>query len=373
MLNYTVATDYDGNIACAGMDSFNTYSGGMYGDLFLKKYSADGEELFATQISGNGLVDHLEAKNGKYYLSGEFKDSLYFQGQPWIYTAGNNKEFFFTIFSEDGTAESVFNLSEEFAGLSDMGHFAVDNENMLYFGMTVNSDSKIVKMNAFGNVVQTIEQTDVWFINNIDIDPSGNIIVSGAFANTQCYFGGELFEVDTDDNMYVAKYNPQGQVQWVRFVEDVIYNKHNQVKCDHEGNIYFSGVLAGDLYFGNIQASGPDWVYDFFLTKLNADGEFLWLVEVPDDDYLGDAFVGKLSFLDIDADNNVYVSGFIRGTIDWGNGVISTGDMYCDLLLLKFSGDGVIQWSKSGGSSSFVKSIALSIDASGNGWWGNDF
>ncbi len=366
MLNYVVTSDDNSDVIYAGMDIFHQYSGGMYGKLFLKKYSTESEKIFVKQITGNGLVDHLVAKNGKYYLSGEFKDSLYFEGHPWLITSSSNEEYFLAIFNEEGITESVFNLSEEFPSLSLIGHFTIDNENLLLLPIMMNSNSEIVKMDILGNVVQTIEQNNVSLINNIDLDPSGNIIVSGAFANTQSYFGGELLEVSTQDNMYVAKYNSLGQVQWVRFIEDVMYTSQNQVKCDHDGNIYFSGALATNIQFGNFQANGPDWVYDFFLTKLDVEGEFLWLVEIPEDNYLGDAFIGKLNFLEVDAYNNVYVSGFIRGTIDWGNGVVSTGVDYRDLLLLNFSPEGIIQWSKSGGSESLVKSVDLSVDVSGN-------
>jgi len=217
-----------------------------------------------------------------------------------------------------------------------------------------------------GNLLQSIEQTNVNLINKIDFDPDGNMIVAGAFANTQSYFGGEMFEVGTQDNMYVAKYNQLGEIQWVTFVEDVLYNFQNQVKCDHTGNIYFAGSLFAPSYFGPFQANGPNWVFDFFLTKLNQDGEFQWLVEVPDGEITGDASVGKLDFIEVDQDNNVYLSGFVRGTIDWGNGVQSTGDNYYDLLLLKFSPEGDVQWSKSGGGTSFVKSISMTVDTEGN-------
>jgi|GEM_PF-1333049 len=366
MLKYAVATEDNGDIIYSGMDNFNLNYSGMYGDLFLRKYSAYGVELFVKQISGNGMVDHLVAKNGKYYLSGEFKDSLYFPGQSWIYSMAGNSEYFLAVFNQQGMAESVLNLSEKFPGLNNLGQFSVDDENMVYLGLGIGNGSKIVKMDDMGFVIQTVEQTNVWLINNIDFDPDGNLVVAGAFADTQCYFGGELFEVDTQDNMYVAKYNGLGQVQWVRFVEDVIYSSHNQIKCDHTGNIYFSGLLAGPIEFGGFQASGSDWVYDFFLTKLDADGEFQWLVEVPEDNNLGDASIGNLKFLDVDINDNVYVSGFIRGTIDWGNGIVSTGDNYYDLLLVSFSPDGTIRWSKNGGSENFVKSIALSTDSQGN-------
>jgi len=366
MLNYVVAVDEESDVIYSGMDNYTLYYSQMFGDLFLKKYTSDGDEIFNIQIEGNGIVEQLEARDGKYYLTGKFKDSLYFQGQPQLYTSDTGSEYFLAIFDNFGSAISVINLSDLFPGISDLSIFTLDDNNNLYMGMSVGTGSQICKIDGTGNVMQTIEQTDVWLINNIDFDPYGNMVVSGAFANTESYFGGELYEVSTQDNMYVAKYNSQGLVQWVTFIVDVIYTSHNQIKCDNSGNIYFAGFLFGPVEFGPFQANGPNWVFDFFLTKINENGEFQWLVEVPDGEITGDATVGKLNFMEVDQDNNVYVSGFIRDTIDWGNGVISTGDNYYDLLLLQFSPEGIIQWSKSGGSESFVKSVDLAVDAEGN-------
>lgn len=367
MVQYTVASDHDGNIVYAGMDYFNTYYSEMYGTLFLKKYTPEGEALFVKEILGNAMVDHLmSGSDNDYFLTGQFRDSIHFENLGWYYTSANSDEYFMAVFDEDGNAESFLNLSVMIPDLYEISLFSFDNQNNLYLGVASSGGSQIIKMDVEGNFLLTIEQQSVSMINSVDVDPAGNILVSGAFAAEQSYFGGELFEVSTQDNMYVAKYDALGQVQWVKFVIDVIYTFHNQIKCDLEGNTYFSGFLFAPVQFGDFQTNGPDWVYDFFLTKLDSDGEFQWVVEVPENEALGDASVGKLHFMDVDTDNNVYISGFVRGTIDWGNGVVSTGDIYNDLLLLKFSPEGIIQWSKSGGSESFVKSLALSIDDAHN-------
>jgi len=366
MLNYVVCNDDSGNIIYAGMDQFTEYYSDMFGDLFLKKFSTDGQELLSLQIIGDGLVEHLESKNNYYFLLGKFKDTISFPGQPALYTSDNSREYFIAVISNTGNTVSLLNISEMFPNASNLISFTVNEFNKLIFGISEGSNSRIIKMDMNGNLLQSIEQTNVSLINNVDYDPYGNMIVAGAFANTQSYFGGELFEVGSQDNMYVAKYNELGEIQWVTFVEDVLYNFHNKVKCDHTGNIYFAGSLFAPSFFGPFQANGPNWVFDFFLTKLNPDGEFQWLVEVPDGEITGDASVGNLDFLDIDQDNNVYISGFVRDTIDWGNGVQSTGNNYYDLLLLKFSPGGEIQWSKSGGGSSFVKSISMTTDMAGN-------
>ena len=72
MLRYTVATDGDGGIIYVGMDHYTTYYGGMYGDLFFKKYTPSGNELFVKQITGVGVVDHLVAKNAIIRTDGEY-------------------------------------------------------------------------------------------------------------------------------------------------------------------------------------------------------------------------------------------------------------------------------------------------------------
>jgi len=78
MLNYVVTNDENGNVIYAGMDQFTEYYSDMFGNLFLKKFSNDGQELLNIQINGNGLVEHLESRSDYYFLSGMFKDMISF-------------------------------------------------------------------------------------------------------------------------------------------------------------------------------------------------------------------------------------------------------------------------------------------------------
>jgi hypothetical protein len=366
MLNYVVATDEDGNVFHAGMKNFTINYSNMLGDVFINKYNTSGNNLFSVEITGNALVKHLEAANGQLILTGIFKGNLVFPGQQILLAGSNDEEFFLAIFSDEGLTELLVNLSTEIDQLYDVGIFDISDNSEIILPVSRWSDSQILKMDFAGNILQTIQQASVAMATSVDLDPSGNIIVSGAFAGTTCYFAGVLFEPETSDNMYVAKYSPNGENLWVSFALNVIYSHQCQIKCDNSGNIYFAGVLHSDVIFGELQANGPSWVYDFFLTKLSPEGEYLWLTEVPEGTITGDATIGNASFLDVDEDGNVYVSGFLRGNIDWGNGVITSGDLYYDLLILQYSPEGLIQWAKSGGSANFEKCIDLSVDSQGN-------
>jgi hypothetical protein len=142
----------------------------------------------------------LEAQNGKYYLSGEFKEIIHFQGQEPLYATATSPEYYLAIFDIYGSAQAVYNVTELFPSSNHLSQFVLDETGNILFGMSIGTGSQICKIDGNANLLQTIEQEDVAIITSIDFDPFGNIIVGGAFADTECYFGGVLFEVDTQDN-----------------------------------------------------------------------------------------------------------------------------------------------------------------------------
>lgn len=274
MLSYVVTADNSGHIIYSGLDTFTVNYSGMYGNLFFWKYDAAGTEIYNISIGGNAIVESIVAGNNNYFLTGKFKDVVSFPGHPELFTSRSSSEYFLAVFDYSGNVLSVNSLNTMFSGIADLSFMTIGSDNYLYLGMTIGNDSRICKMDNTGNIIQTFEQQSVWMINSIDFDPDGNVFVSSAFADTQCYFGGVLFEVSTQDNMYVAKYDSQGKILWVRFIEDVLYSSHNQIKCDMDGNVYFSGTLATGMQIGPFWANGPNWVFDIFLTKLDDNGDF---------------------------------------------------------------------------------------------------
>src|SRR5690606_14569279 len=84
--------------------------------------------------------------------------------------------------------------------------------------------STIYKFDAGGNLLTTIEQTNVRGIGDISIDHSGNIWVTGA-ANgfmTQSFNGLDTIP-PFSYNEYVVKYSPTGEALWIVFIEDITF------------------------------------------------------------------------------------------------------------------------------------------------------
>jgi hypothetical protein len=125
----------------------------------------------------------------------------------------------------------------------------------------------------------------------------------------------------------------------------------NNVTIDALGNIYTTNRFVGTIDFDpgstvyNLTASSPDG--DFFVSKLNAAGDFLWAVRVG-----GIKETHSLA-VSIDAFENVLITGDFNGTADFdpGSGVFNmsvtaAGSDDRDIFILKLSGSGNFIWAK---------------------------
>jgi hypothetical protein len=68
----------------------------------------------------------------------------------------------------------------------------------------------------------------------------------------------------------------------------------------------------------------------------------------------------------IDGSGNVAVTGYFRGTVDFGGGLLSSVG-YSDIFVAKYKGlDGLHMWSKSFGTTGYDQGRGVSADAAGN-------
>jgi hypothetical protein len=121
--------------------------------------------------------------------------------------------------------------------------------------------------------------------------------------------------------------------------------------------------------WGNISFQGPQWVFDIFLTRVDSLGNFYWGLEVPHTPNIsGDFETAKSNFLAADEFGNAYVFGNLRGTIDWGNGVISSSGLisHGQAVIVSFDYNGTPRWTLSGGCSTNNNASSLSYSASGS-------
>jgi len=140
--------------------------------------------------------------------------------------------------------------------------------------------------------------------------------------------GGGPIDGQGMDDLFVAKYSAAGDHVWSKGFGNAQNEALAGLAVDGAGAVLLTGTLRGgtvDLGGGPLTVAEPD---DMFVLKLDGTGKHLWSRRFGiTGDQDGGGIVTNL-------DNEVIVTGFIEGTTDFGNGVLTTGGAD-DVLLAK--------------------------------------
>jgi len=153
-------------------------------------------------------------------------------------------------------------------------------------------------------------------------------------------------------------------LQWAKGLGGIYDDYSNSIAIDQSGNVYTTGNFFGTADFDpgsglyNLTSVGYD---DFFISKLNQSGEFLWAKRIG-----GESYEGALSITtDV---SGIYITGFFYGTVDFDPGAAVsnlTGNGQ-DAFILKLDFDGNILWAKKMGGSLQEAGYCINTDAAGN-------
>ena len=153
---------------------------------------------------------------------------------------------------------------------------------------------------------------------SVNIDASGNVLVTGGFFGTSDFDPGagvtQLTSAGNAD-IFVCKLTPSGSLIWAGNMGSSFADFGKVIRTDADNNIYVSGnfTLTADFDPGpntaNIASGGLD---DIYVCKLDSSGNFAWVKQVAtggNNERLGD--------MTMDADNNMYFTGNFGGTADF--------------------------------------------------------
>lgn len=99
---------------------------------------------------------------------------------------------------------------------------------------------------------------------SLAIDSNNNVIIAGSTTANLTTTG--IADGNTDS--FVAKYDTNGNQQWVQQIPTLADNSANSVSVDASGNIYIGGQVSGTVGAGQTNAGGQD----AYVAKLNASG-----------------------------------------------------------------------------------------------------
>jgi len=373
ILKTALIIDNEDIIVYCGLDSAKTSHG--FGDIFIQKTSLEGNIVDEIVIQGKTQPPekfNVDNNNNLYFII-EYEDEDLTWGTDTIeaYSSTNH-----ALVKLNENLDIVWvKYFEDQLGF-DVGEYFIIKNEYIYMHLEEGFEvSSIVKMDLDGNQLLKITNEGISLLSTIDIDNDGNIYATGSCATSEVLFNGTSFPTQFTYNAWIVKYNQDGEAQWVKYITDETCI-NSLVKVSDSDHIYFSGVLNVEANFDSIEVNGPEWANDFFLARLNSDGEFIWVKEVPEmpEGVTGDACVAVTNndnashFMEVDDENNIYLTGFSRGTIDWGNGVVSQPTntiINNDILLWSYDELGNIRFAETAGGEGLEYGKNIVIDSNG--------
>lgn len=197
-------------------------------------------------------------------------------------------------------------------------------------------------------------------ISQIATDPAGDIYITGSYSSPSLIVGSTtLTNTDPTDDMFVAKFHPDGSLVWAVDTDGPGYEAGRAIAVDPTGHAYILMAFMGSLTYGG-QTFGSADIADVLLAKLDQDGNPIWVRKIssPGADRPED--------LALDPFGNVIISGSFEGAqmVIGPSTFINQGGE--DAFVAKFSATGDHIWSRCFGGTTDESCYGVSVDPSGN-------
>ncbi len=210
--------------------------------------------------------------------------------------------------------------------------------------------------------VQTFGGTNTDWLEAIEYDKDGNIIITGSFYNTIMLDTISLTSQGAWD-IFLAKFDPDGNVIWALSEGGSSSDRGLKLALDTAGNIYLgTGIastvtIAGQLIIGT-GFSNPDPV----IIKYTPDGTALWAIHGT-----GSGNPEAPEGMAVTSDGGVVVVGDMSQTITF-DGVTTSApnSFWSGGYHLKLSPSGNVEWLTSYESSGFGGPYDVDVDAEDN-------
>ena len=327
-----VTFDSNGNIIVVG----NTQNAEAQSDALLLNYAGSGGGTF-NQYTVNGIGDNTENirdfgfdTQGNIYVAGYSvaKDTDRNLCLVKLNAAGDtlwSRSITGTLYGSDEEANRLF----------------VTSNSVIISGYVKNSGTGsevlVAKYDLNGNLLWSSQYNSTFNESersaDMAVDATGNIYITGRT---------DIDPVSTSNNeILVQKYNTNGAIVWTNVVAGNAEDDRGKFIRLNGTNV----LVVARKHNGTNQ--------DIWLRMLNANGQTVWTTSYDS------GFDDDVTDVQVDANNNIYITGFF----------LANGDLLNqDVVTLKYDSAGALVWSNiyAGNAGENDESSALVVDASGN-------
>jgi hypothetical protein len=335
---------------------------------------AKGEGLWAYDY-GMGIAND---NAGNVYVAGKYEMAANFSGTtlPCSGVPDCNHDLFLAKYTAGGALTWVKTAG---GSLGDYAHgLACDGSNYLYVsgemegaghiisfpGSTVTLSAKgdndilLAKYDLNGNLIWAKSEGGHYSEKSLGVtyDNAGNVYMCGYYKDT-CKFGGTTTIYGAgDSDMFIAKYDANGNFQWVRKAGGPGRDEMKEIKCDANGNVYVCGFYSNGAVFGSQTYSvSSGSYYDAFVAKYSSAGNLEW-VTTAGGDYDEVAW-------GITTDNAglIYITGEFNASAMFGSTqLITSGN--ADVFIACYDANGNTLWAKRAGGPLIDRARGIGTD-----------
>lgn len=163
-------------------------------------------------------------------------------------------------------------------------------------------------------------------------DNVGNSYVTGSFNGTVSFGSGNNLISYGGSDVFIAKYNNNGQFQWAKKAGSSSNDKGLDIKVDNQGNILVLGWHEANSFFGTTQLNTDDGA-NSFIAKYDNTGQLIWVKKLG----------GYARSFSVDGADNIFIAASFSGAVKVENtSITSTG--YDDIWFGKFNSNGDLSW-----------------------------
>lgn len=411
----TIVTDGNGNTFITGYYNEEAFFGPLQAyfsydkskETFIVKIDSDGNYIWETHATNyyddRGLGLTIDQAGNTYvtgtcwggldwpplneYAPSGFTDQIFVtkvdnSGMPiWMKNAGNDDTSIGSGINENGLPQTLYqddhgqDLVTDSQGniyvtgfLSNIapGPYDAYFDNItiplnpydsIAFLAKLSNDGTWQWVETFGGIYQ---HRDI----GISIDDEDMVYVTGGFNETQT-FGTTTLTANGETDIYVAKYDSNGNFIWVAQAGSNLADRGNGLTYGHDGHMYVTGEFRDIATFGNYtvdNAGGPNG-RDVFVAKLSKSGEWKWVSRAG-------SKKGKDRGNSITANTqgNVFITGQFSSAADFGNLEIDSNGDSVQVFVAAIDTNGVWRWVVHGGGNGFDRGQGITSDENCNVW-----
>lgn len=250
-------------------------------DIFIQKLDSNGNLVWAHSMGSTGTDKGLNVhvgNRGKVTICGHYSNGIDFDPSGWVYgqLSQGSTDGYILQFDTSGKFEWVRSIAGPKSNVS--------------YGITKDSKGDLLITGGFSGTT------------NFDVKASNYSMTPAGYSD-----------------IFITKIRENGDFVWAKAIKCASRGHGQDITVDQADNIY----LVGDFYktadfdpHPHTQANRTSSIglNDYFVLKLNNDGEFNWVKT------FGDTEQDEAVSIDIDHLGDLYITGFFGDTVDFDPG-----------------------------------------------------